>query len=208
MKTSIRAILFDVGGVLLEDFIDTKLADLAAKYNLSVEAVLQRRKIIRQLADAGRISDREFWGRLFDEFGVRLDGQDYEWHHYLKPVPGSLELVGRLKQGGYQLAILSNDSQEMFVIKKEQFGLAELFPDIILSCEHGWIKPQREIFQIALRRLAVEPSAALFIDDRAANIIAARKLGMATILFQNAAQATAELSDAGLILPPDLADHN
>lgn len=63
------------------------------------------------------------------------------------------------------------------------------------SCELGFIKQDPEFFKIVFRRLCIAPENALFIDDNPGNIAAARRIGMPSILFQNARQLEREMHD-------------
>jgi HAD superfamily hydrolase (TIGR01509 family) len=54
---------------------------------------------------------------------------------------------------------------------------------VVVSCEVGVAKPDPLIFQMCLTRLGVEPSRALFVDDRIENIEGAARLGLRTFHF-------------------------
>jgi putative hydrolase of the HAD superfamily len=198
-------IFFDVGGVLLDDFIELKTTDLALKYGKEPAALLLLRKKMRPLADAGKISDSEFWRSLLRESGVEAVEEDCEIDQYMRPIKEGLDLACRLKQNGYRLAILSNDSKEMFQRKRELFGFDSLFKEIIVSSDYGVIKPNPGLYRIALRRMKVKSQEAIFIDDRPENLVAAEKLGMRTIQYQSAGQAEMELKKMGIDLPPLIA---
>jgi|GEM_PF-116959 len=196
--TTPSVVLFDVGGVLLVDFIDEKVVDLAVKYGKDPAHFLEGRKKIRPLADAGTISDQEFWRRLLLENGVEACEEDYEIDSYLQPIAEGMDLVRRLKVNGYRIAILSNDSREMFRRKRDRFGFDALFDEVIVSNEHGFIKPAPEIYRIALERLAIPPAQAIFIDDRADNLTAAKSFGMHAIQYLNGRQVESELQELGV----------
>ena len=61
--------------------------------------------------------------------------------------------------------------------------LAALFDAVVISFEVQLAKPEPEIYRVALDRLGVPAFDALFVDDRAENIDAARELGLQTLLF-------------------------
>ena len=73
-KPPVNVIVFDVGGVLSKDMIDTKLIDLADSYNLDVDSLLSVKNQYRDRADLGEISDSEFWVQILDHFGVQATG--------------------------------------------------------------------------------------------------------------------------------------
>ena len=198
--SNIKTIFFDVGGVILIDFIDNKIIDIAKKYHNNPEALLSARKKHRPYADRGQISDSEFWQIMFSEAGINASEEDWEIDSYMEEIDGSRAIVDILKMKAFDLAILSNDSKEMFLKKRNKFGFDELFHDIIISSDHGVIKPYPEIYWLALKRMKTSPEKSIFIDDRMENIKAASDIGMITILFQDPKQLKEGLTDLGIHL--------
>ncbi len=75
------------------------------------------------------------------------------------------------------------------------------FDGCVISGLEGVAKPDRRIFEILLASYDLEPAATVFIDDRAANVDAARDLGIVAIEFTTAAQLRRELRDLGVPVP-------
>lgn len=196
----INTIFFDVGGVLLFDFIDEKITDLAKKYDKDPSILLEARKKYRPFADKGQISDNEFWDEIFKTAGIKATEADRNVDIYMEELEGVRDIAETLKGKKYQIAILSNDSREMFRRRRQHFDLDQLFSDIILSSEHGFIKPEPDIYWIALKKMTTLPENALLIDDRPENIEKAQEIGMHGILFLNAAQLRDELYRLGIDL--------
>ena len=94
-----------------------------------------------------------------------------------EPVAATERLVGDLKAAGYRLYVLSNMSRE-FIDYLRRFPVYAQFDGEVVSCEELVVKPERRIYEILLDRYALQPSETLFIDDREANIKAARALGI------------------------------
>ena len=111
-----------------------------------------------------------------------------------EPVAPTERLVGDLKAAGYRLYVLSNMSRE-FIAFLRRFPVYRLFDGEVVSCEEGTVKPEPRIYEILLERYGLDPAETLFIDDRAANIVAAEGLGIAGYLFdhRNPAAACGEL---------------
>ena len=65
----------------------------------------------------------------------------------------------------------------------------------IFSYLVGAIKPEPEIYQILIDKYRLVPEECIFIDDREANLAAARKLGFQTILFDGYEQGRAKLNE-------------
>jgi putative hydrolase of the HAD superfamily len=75
------------------------------------------------------------------------------------------------------------------------------FDPVLFSCELGARKPDPAIFGAALARLDCAPADVLFLDDRPANVAAARALGLAAETYTGAPQAADRIRAAGLNAP-------
>ena len=196
-KASISVIIFDVGGVLSKDMIDTKLIDLAASYDLDVDSLLREKSQYRDLADLGKISDSEFWIQILDHFGIQATEKDTEIDSYIVLVDGTLAIARSLSEK-YAMAILSNDSKEMGALRRKKFGFDEIFNPIVISGYFGVKKPNVEIYKILLDKLNSPAEECLFIDNNQDNIDGAQSVGIQTILFENAEQLRKELLVLGI----------
>lgn len=101
--------------------------------------------------------------------------------------------------GRYRLFTLNNEAAEMSAHRIEQFGLGDIFDAFLTSCWLGARKPSRRFYERALAITQANPTSSLFVDDREQNVQPARHLGMATILFRDAAQLEAELRGMGVM---------
>ena len=119
-----------------------------------------------------------------------------EWEEAYLQLPINyelLELVEQLRRD-YRVSIISNIISIQAEINYKR-GLFNGFDPIVLSCDIGYAKPDKEIYRIALNRLNLNPEACVFIDDRKDNIQAAKELGINTILFEDKEQLEEELKD-------------
>ena len=91
--------------------------------------------------------------------------------------------VEELKTAGYRLAIITNNVREFSDAWRSLLPVDELFDEVIDSCVEGVRKPDARIFELALERMGdVTPEDTLFLDDYHANVSAAQRLGMHSIL--------------------------
>jgi putative hydrolase of the HAD superfamily len=102
------------------------------------------------------------------------------WTRYHDPM---WRLVPEVRGSGVKTAILSNGVPEIMARIRMERPLDTLFDAVVVSCEIGHGKPQPEIFEATLSRLGVAAHEALFVDDRAENIVAAQKLGLRTFHY-------------------------
>jgi FMN phosphatase YigB (HAD superfamily) len=106
--------------------------------------------------------------------------------------PGTIALIKQLKERDFRLLILSNMNEEG---KNYLLGPARtldgedwivLFDEVLLSCDLGLLKPEKEIYRACLDVANAKPEECLFIDDMAANVEAARDCGIKAAVFTSA----------------------
>ena len=109
-----------------------------------------------------------------------------------------VDKVGQLKGAGYRLAIITNNVIEFSDAWRSLMPVDELFDEVIDSCMEGIRKPSPQIFELALQRMNVADVAnALFLDDYPANIAAAERLGIRSILVgEDSARVIAEIDES------------
>lgn len=116
-------------------------------------------------------------------------------------IEGTVEVLDELQATGIPTYVLSNASAETWPFAVERFPFLGSFDGVLLSGEVGVAKPDPEIFDELCRRFGLQPATTVFIDDRAANVDAARALGFSAHHFQGAPGLRAELVRLEL-LPP------
>jgi 2-haloacid dehalogenase len=202
----LNSVVFDLGGVLIDwdprhlyrqlfddpDEMESFLAEVTtAEWNGHQDAG-------RPWAEAIEILVAEYPERreLIEAFHRR-------WPEMLAgEIPGTLDVLAELRAAGVRLLALSNWSAEMFPVALERFDFLAWFEGIVISGEVGVNKPERRIFQHLAERFGVEPEAAVFVDDSAANIDAATDLGFRAIQFTDATALRQALVQLGLLPDP------
>ena len=82
--------------------------------------------------------------------------------------------IRELKDRGLRLGLLTNNVKEFGEHWRSMFPLDELFEVVVDSSHVGMRKPEREIYELTCSRMAITPAEAVFIDDNADNVMAAR----------------------------------
>ena len=96
-----------------------------------------------------------------------------------------VERAKRIVAHGYRTALVTNNAHEFREAWRRLVPADELFQVIVDSSEVGVRKPDPRIFELALARLGgVAPERALFLDDAASNVAAARRLGLQAVLVR------------------------
>ena len=93
----------------------------------------------------------------------------------------SVEVLDFLLKKNYECYVLSNWSAETFVGMKEEYPFLKKFNGLIISGEEKLCKPDKKIYELAIKRFNLNPKKTIFIDDKHENIIAAKYLDFQTI---------------------------
>lgn len=151
------------------------------------------------------------YGVSFEENGARLKAQHPEhtdlidmWgsrYHEMIPgrVPGTVDLLHALGDGGIALHGLTNMPTPTFAYLREAYPELKRFRTTVVSGDEGVVKPDPRIFEILIERTGLVPGRALFIDDSRRNVDTAAELGFHTHHFENAGGLHADLSARGLV---------
>ncbi|WP_066557387.1 HAD-IA family hydrolase [Croceicoccus bisphenolivorans] len=115
------------------------------------------------------------------------------------PVPGSLSLVERLDAAGMPLFAITNFAHAFWQPFRDTQPVFERFRDVVVSGTEKLVKPDPAIFHLAASRFGIDPARTLFIDDNAANIDAAAKLGWQVHHFHDASTLESDLTRRGLL---------
>jgi 2-haloacid dehalogenase len=113
---------------------------------------------------------------------------------------GTVEILERLKAGGYSLFGLSNWSAEKFDLVRPTYPFLGYFEKVVLSGEVKILKPDPRIFQTTLDAIGQPAGECLLIDDSQKNIEAAIELGFQTIHFQSPEQLRGALAAFGIVV--------
>ncbi|MDQ6817799.1 MAG: HAD family phosphatase [Actinomycetota bacterium] len=205
----IEAVISDFGGVLTSPLMQS-FGAVQESSGISMEALgtamaaLAQRDGVHPLfeLETGRLSEAEFLRALERELTmqlareVKLDRFGERWFEGLHPNEPVIELMRRLRNRGYKLAICTNNVREWEGRWRSKLPVEEIFDVVVDSAFVGFRKPERRIYEITLERLGVAPGSALFIDDLEINCQAASELGIAAVWFRSTEQAIEEIEAA------------
>lgn len=195
---SIKAIYFDLGGVIV------RTGDKAARTRLATEFGMTYDEMDNfvfecpsaALASLGKITEEEHWldvtrrlnrpesdtQRVRETFfgGDRID-------------PEIVDMLRRLRKT-HKTGLISNawDGLRAWIASQK---FEDAFDHLTISAELGIAKPDARIYEYALKNLGVTASEAIFVDDMQRNITACEALGMRGILFRTAEQTMADIQE-------------
>jgi putative hydrolase of the HAD superfamily len=209
MGEPMKAIVFDLGGVVLR-WRPVELMAQALPALASDAAQAQRIALAFFEAhvpggdwaqfDRGVIDADEVILRIVRRTGLRdvdVRAVVEAVPAHLSPLPATVELLDRLHRQGLRLHYLSNMPAPFAQHLLETHEFFGWFASGVFSSRVRMIKPERPIFDEALRRFGIEPAEALLIDDSPPNVEAARAAGWRAFQFVDAAQCDAQLQALG-----------
>jgi len=177
-STLVRAVLLDADGVL--QLIGTPWDEALTRGG--GPAFAQAMIAGETDALAGRETLTELLERVVKDLGLELRASDLlEMWHRATPDPLAWQLVRDLREAGYTTVLATNQQWERRAWMREQLDYDGLCDIDGYSCTLGVAKPDAAYFRRLLELAGVEADQALFVDDSATNIAAAREVGLRTI---------------------------
>ena len=203
MQPRISAVVFDLGGVLIDwdprYLYRTLFDDEVAMEEFLATVTTQE---WNRAQDAGRP-----WADAVEELATRhpekRDLIEAYWRRWPETLGEAIEptvaLLDELRSTGIRLYALSNWSGETFPLARPRYPFLEWFDGIVISGDERLAKPDPRIFDVLLERYGLAAAETLFIDDHAPNVEAAAALGFAALQFVAATDIRAELERLGLL---------
>ena len=193
----IRAVVFDIGGVL------EITPDLGVTQLWEDRLGLPPGELDERMHDAwvggsiGTITLDDVHEALRDRLGLDDDKlAQYMadlWREYLGTA--NTELIGyaRRLRPRYRTGIVSNSFVGAREREQAAYGFEDLVEEIVYSHEAGFSKPDPRIYELICTRLNVAPREMVFVDDAEACVAGACDVGIHAVRYQDNAQAIAEI---------------
>lgn len=201
----IKAIIFDLGGVLIDLDIDRckrAFIEIAGYDDIGLLLDASHQKGIYSDLEEGKVSPDDFRRKIIE--GSSKKGQvtpeDVDrsmWALLTGIAPYKVDLLRELSQK-YDLYLLSNNNAISMVRCREIFREAGLpmekvFRKLFLSYEMKMLKPSAAIYRTVVAKISLPASELLFVDDSISNIEAAESEGINTLRYRQGDDLRASL---------------
>ncbi len=198
-KKGIKAIIFDLGGVVVLGKSEDIFNSLSKKLEINSNSLQLALKRYKKAMLKGRLSPQDFSELLRKKFHISADIIQKRKESYLEVMPinkDAIALIKKLKKD-YKIALITNMNKLHASINRDR-GLFSYFRPAILSCEVGLIKPEKEIFELALKKMRLNAENCILLEDREEHLKIPEELGFKTILFKNNEQLIKDLRRQGV----------
>jgi len=206
MRVSTKAVVFDLGGVLIDwdpRYLYRKLlADEAAveEFLATVCTPEWNAELDRGRPFAEGVAELV---ERHPEHAAAIAAYHERWPEMLAgDLPGTVEVLAELRAAGVPLYALTNWSAETFAITRGRFEWLDWFDALLVSGEERMTKPDPAFFRLLLDRFGLDPGATVFVDDSEANVAAARELGIDAVRFTGPDRLRRELSARRILARP------
>jgi putative hydrolase of the HAD superfamily len=189
----VKVVLFDLDGTLFDR--DAAVGDVFAEQHRAFElelAGVPRERFVERLLELdqhGHADKRTAYAVLVRELGLEatLDRRLYEhfrevYPRFGAPFPDVLTTLSALRARGLGLGLVTNGRVDTQAAKLERLGLEPLLDAVVISEREGVRKPDRRIFESALRRFGAAPAQAWHVGDHPmADVAGAHAAGLTAV---------------------------
>ena len=196
-------IVFDLGGVVVtwrpEAIIAKVFADPEVRAAVRTEMIEHADWLA---LDRGTLSPQDAIARAAKRTGLSEPEIAHFLHQVpleLAPIPGTVDLLYRLKTRGHALFCLSNMQLSAIAHLEATYSFWEVFSGRVISSRVQLVKPEPAIYAHLLDTHSLAATETIFIDDMDVNLTAASQFGLRTIKFKDAEQCEHHLRSIGCL---------
>lgn len=198
---TIQAVIFDWGGVLIEDPAAELMRYCAEALDVPVQEYIRVHLKFEDDFVMGRISEGQFFSKVCNELKKDMPKVESLWsiafEKAYRPREDMFALADELQENGYATAVLSNTEQPS-VRYFYQKGYDQIFNTAVFSCLEGMKKPDKRIYDLTVGRLGLAAGECVFTDDKREFVAGATAAGLRGIIFENTKQLIKELNQLGV----------
>jgi len=193
----IKAIIWDIGGVLVRSIDRQPRTELAAKFGLTYEALenLVFGAAQGRLAQLGEVTSTSHLTWVCQQLGLPASAGGEFLTAFFGGDALDQDLVAFIRKlhKNYKTGIISNGFDDVRSAIHNKWCMADAFDHIVVSGEVGLMKPDPRIFALSASGLQIEPEEGVFIDDMPANVAGARAFGLQAVQFNSTPQTIAAI---------------
>jgi len=192
---AIRAVVFDVGGILeISPSLNVEEKwepEFGAEFHVGLSEIWSAGSVGAMTLD----QVHEEIGRIVGAGPDRVAAfMEDIWAEYLGELNQDMwDYLSEVRGEGYKVAVISNSFVGAREREEERYGFSQLTDFIIYSHEVGFSKPDPRIYTLCLDQLGLEPDQVVFLDDSEITVAGARAMGMHGVVYERDRQAMKDM---------------
>ncbi|MBV5312726.1 MAG: HAD family phosphatase [Prolixibacteraceae bacterium] len=187
----IKAIIFDMDGVLVD----------SEPFHIEIE---KQQFLMNQLSITNEehhrymgVATKVMWEQIAERHSLNASVEELTEQNRIESIrfftevkeipvmPGLIDLLEKLQQKKYPMAVASSSFPEIIELILERTGIRKYFHVVVSSQEAGKSKPEPDVFLLAARKLKVMPNDCMVVEDSKNGIKAAQAAGMSCVAYQS-----------------------
>lgn len=204
-RPDVKAVVFDLGGVLLDwdprHLYRKLIADPAEMARFLDQICTPRWHLAHDLGADTEQSCRDLAAANPELADLIMAWSERSEEMIAGQLDEAISVLADVRAAGLRCLALSNMEADKFVLRQARFGFFVHFDGCVISGIEGVAKPDRRIFEIMLARYDLAAAATVFADDKPANVTGARELGIVGLQYAGAERLRRELRGLGVQIP-------
>jgi len=179
-----KAVLFDLGGVLIKVHFDLAMERLRSESGFSRQELENRifSSGLKEQHDRGLLSSYEFYERIIPKEKISFSLFQAIWSEIFIEDREMIDYLTSLA-GSYPLYLASNTDPIHYHFFCKNYAWFSLFRGFGLSFRLRELKPSPGFYRKICREFNLDFKKALFVDDTPENVEAAHHVGLRSHLF-------------------------
>jgi putative hydrolase of the HAD superfamily len=203
VKMSIKAVIFDYGGVICFPPSPENSAEMERLTGLPFDVLADLNRKYRPEYDRGKYDSQGYHRFILSAAGVFPDDETLEkicqtdkdgWKNQN---PGTVQLMRDIKAAGFIMGILSNMPWDFLAWARRHIPVFTEADPAVFSCEYNLVKPDAAIYEKLKERTRCKFEEIVFFDDLPDNIAKARELGINGFVWEGPEAAREILRKTG-----------
>lgn len=198
----ITTVIFDLSEVYLKGLIGVEDI-LEPILGITAKEIYPKIRI-KEVNDLffGKITEEEYWSKVIKQNNWDVDVETFKKavRKNFVEIKGTRKIIEKLKKKGFKLGLLSTHVREWIDYCNKKYDYHKLFHTVLYSFDSGFLKTDKRVYRLILRKLKSKPEETLFIDNDLRNLVVAKEVGIKTIKFENSDQLKDELKRMGVVL--------
>jgi len=197
-------IFFDLGNVLVhvdKQLAIRKLSELTGRNTIEITDLISSEK--EEAFGRGEMTSLEYLAYFREKFrlpdSLTLEELTRWWIAPFTPNEPVLAMLPKLRRQT-KIFLLSNTNAIHIEALENAYRILPRLDGAILSYEVGFLKPDREIYEIAMKRAGASPEKSIFVDDLEENVEGAKRVGMRAHRFTSVADLISFFESEGFDL--------